>query len=474
MGSQETDKSGAGEVSQSQQRANCPDDFPTVAPPTVSQATQPLDPDGARPNLRCFGDYELISEIARGGMGVVYQARQTKLNRVVALKMILAGQLAGVDEIKRFQAEAEAAAHLQHPNIVAIHEVGEHEGFHFFSMDYVPGQSLAQIAKQGLLPALKAAEYVKTIAEAIHFAHQRGILHRDLKPHNVLIDANDRPRVTDFGLAKRVATQGATAGDAIRGAELTATGQVLGTPSYMPPEQAAAKRGALGPASDVYSLGAILYHLVTGRPPFQAETPLDTLLQVLDAEPATPRSLNPQLTRDLETICLKCLQKDPSRRYASAQALADDLGRFLQGEPILARPAGLWENGQRWLIKNSANLLSFGYVYIFFSTLGLGLWWLKNRDELLMLVLVLSIVGACGGAFHGLIQGLLRRRLGKCVAIGLVLGFLVCQLGTLLLVYVPNKLLPPKTWPLRLTQSECKGKASSQPRMHEPESDFLA
>jgi len=287
---------------------------------------------------RRFGDYELLERIAHGGMGVVYKARQLSLNRVVALKMILAGQLASPEEVERFRSEAKAAANLQHPNIVAIHEVGECEGQPFFSMEYVEGQSLRDILRQGPLTAQRAAQYVKTIAEAIHYAHQQGTLHRDLKPANVLIDRSDQPRITDFGLAKQVAG----------GSTLTGTGQVLGTPSYMPPEQAAGNRGDVGPASDVYALGAILYELITGRPPFHGETPTETLLQVVNSEPASVRLLNPKVARDLETICLKCLQKEPRKRYPSAEALARDLDRFLRGEPIRARPVGRVERFWRW------------------------------------------------------------------------------------------------------------------------------
>jgi WD40 repeat protein/tRNA A-37 threonylcarbamoyl transferase component Bud32 len=303
----------------------------------------PSDPPPGT-KIRYFGDYELLEEIARGGMGVVYKARQVSLNRIVALKMILAGELASEADVKRFRTEAEAAANLQHPNIVAIHEVGEHQGRHYFSMDYVAGTSLSALVRENPLPARRAAQYVQIIAEAIHYAHQQGILHRDLKPSNVLIDANDQPRVTDFGLAKRIAA----------GSELTGTGQVLGSPSYMPPEQAGARRGGAGPASDVYSLGAVLYELLTSRPPFQAETPLDTLMQVLDSEPVSPRLLNPKLPRDLETITLKCLRKEPPGRYASAAALAEDLERWLEGEPIQARPVGLGEQAWKWAQRRPA------------------------------------------------------------------------------------------------------------------------
>jgi eukaryotic-like serine/threonine-protein kinase len=323
-------------------------DRPILDRPTETEThapgEQPPSGPAAGTKVRYFGDYELLEEIARGGMGVVYKARQVSLNRVVALKMILAAELASEADVKRFRTEAEAAANLQHPNIVAIHEVGEHEGRHYFSMDYVAGTSLAALVRQNPLPAPRAARYVQIIADAIRHAHQQGILHRDLKPSNVLIDANDQPRVTDFGLAKRITG----------GSELTGTGQILGSPSYMPPEQAGARRGAVGPASDVYSLGAVLYELLTGRPPFQAETPLDTLMQVLETEPVSPRLLNPKLPRDLETITLKCLRKEPSGRYGSAAALAEDLKRWQEGKPIRARPVGFGEHAWKWAQRRPA------------------------------------------------------------------------------------------------------------------------
>jgi eukaryotic-like serine/threonine-protein kinase len=225
--------------------------------------------------VRRFGDYELFEEIARGGMGVVYRAQQVSLNRTVAVKMILAGQLASAAEVQRFRAEAEAAARLQHPNIVTIHEIGQHDGQHFFSMDFVDGKNLAEFVRNQPLPAKQAAKYLKTIAEAIHYAHQHGILHRDLKPSNILIDETGQPRVSDFGLARQMK------GDS----DLTLSGQVLGSPNFMPPEQAAGKRSQIGPHSDVYSLGAILYYLLTDRAPFAAETMTETLQQVLNEQP---------------------------------------------------------------------------------------------------------------------------------------------------------------------------------------------
>ena len=294
------------------------------------------------PTVRYFGDYELIDEIARGGMGVVYRARQTSLNRIVAIKMILSGHLAGEDDVKRFKTEAEATANLKHVGIVPVHEVGMHEGQHYFSMDYIEGRSLAEIVRENPLGARKAAEFVQAIAEAVDYAHQQGTLHRDLKPANVLIDADDRVHITDFGLAVRVE------GDS----DLTRTGQILGTPAYMPPEQAQGKQGLIGPASDVYALGVILYELLIGRPPFRGESSIETLKLVIETEPVAPRLLNPKVPRDLETVCLKCLQKEPHKRYVTAEELADDVGRFLKGEPILARPVGRIERTWRWCQRN--------------------------------------------------------------------------------------------------------------------------
>ena len=288
--------------------------------------------------LHRVADYELLEEIARGGMGVVYKARQVSLDRIVAIKMLLHGTLASQATVQRFRIEAAAAASLQHPHIVAIYEVGFYDGQHFFAMEYVAGRSLSQIVRDGPLPPRRAATYLKPIAEAIHYAHERGILHRDLKPSNVLLDAFDQPKVTDFGLAKRLETE----------IELTLSGQLLGSPNYMSPEQAAAKRGAVGKRSDVYALGSILYHLLTGRPPFVAPTVAETLHAVLNTEPVPPRVLNPGVPPDLETICLKCLEKDPAKRYQTAAALAEELGRFLEDKPIQARPVNAPEKVWRW------------------------------------------------------------------------------------------------------------------------------
>jgi serine/threonine-protein kinase len=289
--------------------------------------------------VRYFGDYELIEEIARGGMGVVFKARQVSLNRIVAVKMILAGRFARETDVKRFHAEAEAVANLNHPNIVSIHEVGEQEGHHYFSMPFIEGASLAVLVESGqwaLDEGRRSARLLAQVAHAVQHAHEQGILHRDLKPGNILVDATGVPHVTDFGLAKRVA------GDS----SLTLEGAVLGTPSFMAPEQAAGRTAQVTAAADIYSLGAVLYYLLTGRPPFVAESPLDTLVQVLEGETISPRMFNRRLSLELARICQRCLEKSPAERYASAADLAGDLERFQQGEPLAVRPRG----ARAWLL----------------------------------------------------------------------------------------------------------------------------
>ena len=323
---------------------------------TIGLAESPV---ASVPRIRYFGDYELQSEIARGGMGVVFRARQVSLNRSVAVKMILAGQLADDEGVRRFRQEAEAAASLDHPNIVPIYEVGEHDGQHYFSMGLVEGGSLARRLTEGPLTPREAAALVETVATAVQFAHERGIIHRDLKPANILLDKDGRPRVTDFGLAKR--TQA--------GQTMTETGQVLGTPGYMPPEQVEGRH--VGPAADVYALGAVLYACLTGRAPFVAPTAMETMLLVLGSEAVAPRQLNPGVPRDLNTIVMKCLGKDSARRYRTAAEVAEDLRRFLNDEPILARPLGLvgraWRGAKERPLASGCALSLIGVLVIALS-----------------------------------------------------------------------------------------------------------
>jgi hypothetical protein len=311
---------------------------------SVSPEASPAARVSAEALLPDLPGYEILGELGRGGMGVVYRARHRKLNRVVALKVIRAAGYAGPTDLERFRAEAEAVARLQHPNIVQLFDSGEHNGLPFFTLELVPGGSLADRLRGTPLPPQEGGRLVEQVARGLQHAHEQGIVHRDLKPQNVLLAADGTPKVTDFGLARRTEV----------GSGLTATGAVLGTPSYMAPEQAAGEGKRVGPAADVYALGAILYECLTGRPPFQGPTPLETVLQVVKNKPVTPTQLQPNLPRDLETICLKCLQKEPAKRYASAAALAEDLRRFQEGKPITARPVGRFERAWRWCRRNPA------------------------------------------------------------------------------------------------------------------------
>ena len=353
-----------------------------AAPSTDSPGTVSFSPGAAgetRPatakkkasdSLPAVPGYELLSELGRGGMGVVYKARQTKLKRLVALKMILAGGHAGAEQLARFQSEAEAVARLQHPNIVHIHEIGEHDGLPFFSLEYLSGGSLDKKLQGTPQPPTQAIQWVETLARAMHAAHQHGIVHRDLKPANVLLTPEGDLKITDFGLAKNLEEESGQ----------TRSGAIMGTPSYMAPEQAAGQAHNIGPLADVYALGAILYEMLTGRPPFKAATAFDTISQVLSQEPVPPSRMNASLERNLETVCLKCLQKEPANRYESALALAEDLRRVAAGEPILARPVGKVEQLWRWCRRKPALAgLVASLVVLALAGIGGGAWYIQDR-----------------------------------------------------------------------------------------------
>jgi serine/threonine-protein kinase len=333
---------------------------------------EPTPQPGAGPALPQVPGYEVEAVLGRGGMGVVFRARHLPLNRLVALKMVLDGAYAGPRERARFQREAEAVAGLRHEGIVRVYDVGDHDGRPYFTMEFVEGGSLAQKLAGAPQPARPAAALVATLAGAVQAAHACGIVHRDLKPANVLLTADGAPKISDFGLARRL--EG--------GAGLTQSGVPMGTPSYMAPEQARGQTRALGPALDVYALGAILYELLTGRPPFRGETAAATIHEVISRDPVPPTRLNSKVPRDLETVCLKCLHKEPGRRYASAAALADDLRRFGEGRPIQARPVGWGERSWRWCRRNpaAAALLATALALVALASGG-GVWLVQQRAE---------------------------------------------------------------------------------------------
>ena len=324
---------------------------------------------------RQFGAYELLDELGRGGMGVVFRARQASLSRIVAVKMILRGEMASASDVARFRAEAESAARLNHPHIVPVYEVGEVDGQSYFTMKLIDGMTLARKLADGPLPPREAAELLVPVCRAIAEAHLRGLLHRDLKPSNILIDTSGRPYVSDFGLAKRLRPEAGDAEGRDAGHPPTLTGTILGTPGYMAPEQAAGQRGEITTATDVYSLGALLYAMLTGRAPFQAASPVDTVLMVLEQDPLPPRFLNQRADPDLEMIALKCLQKPADLRYASAASLADDLEAFLANEPISARSSHFSQVLSRAFREthHAAVLENWGLLWMWHSLALLGL-----------------------------------------------------------------------------------------------------
>src|SRR5213082_3224840 len=339
----------------------------TDEPPNAGRARPPGAPkmkSGSTGTFGDFGEYELLEVIGRGGQGVVYRARQKSLNRTVALKVIGLGHWAREAHLKRFRREAEAAASLDHPGIVPIYEVGERDGSCYFSMKFVEGCQLDEVVRRAPMSIRQAAELITKVARTVHYAHEHGILHRDIKPGNILLDAKGEPHLTDFGLARLVESE----------STVTRTMEVLGTPSYMAPEQAIGNNAAVSSVTDVYGLGAVLYQLLTGQPPFAGGTTYETIKLLLDTEPRQPRVLNPKIDRDLSTICLKCLEKDPKRRYSSALALAEDLDRWLKHEPIRARRTGVFTRGKKWVRRNPSIAVMAAMLLALAVPLGVTTW----------------------------------------------------------------------------------------------------
>src|SRR6516165_3329744 len=311
-----------------------------------------------------FGDYALLEEIGRGGQGVVYRAHQKSLNRTVALKLLGLGPWTTETHLKRFRREAEAAASLQHPRIVPIYEVAEGDGSCYFSMKFVEGGQLDEVARREPMSIRQGMELIAKVARTVHYAHEHGILHRDIKPGNILLDAKGEPHLTDFGLARLVESD----------SSVTHTLDVLGTPSYMAPEQAVGNNAGISSVTDVYGLGAVLYQLLTGQPPFAGGATYETIKLLLDTEPKQPRLINPKIDRDLSTICLKCLEKDPKRRYSSALALAEDLERWLKHEPIQARHTGVFARGKKWVRRNPTSALLSASLLVLATVVGWNIW----------------------------------------------------------------------------------------------------
>src|SRR6266566_4573399 len=337
-------------------------------------ADKPASPKATRAVelLGELDDYELLEEVGRGGQGVVFRARQKSLNRTVALKVIRLGQWASKAHLKRFRLEAEAAARLEHPGIVPIHEVGERDGSCYFSMKFVEGGQLDEVIRHAPMSSRQAAELVARVARTVHYAHEHGILHRDIKPGNILLDAKGEPHLTDFGLARLVETE----------STVTRTLEVLGTPSYMAPEQAVGNNDAVSSVTDVYGLGAVLYQLVTSHPPFAGGTTYETIKLLLDTEPRQPRALNRKIDRDLSTICLKCLEKYPGRRYSSALALAEDLEHWLKHEPIRAKPSGVFTHSRKWVRRNPSTTVLVTLLIALLAGLSVTVW--KHKPALVI------------------------------------------------------------------------------------------
>src|SRR5262245_42592388 len=348
--------------------------------PLMDEPVAGVENSGSGDVLKDFGDYELLEEIGRGGQGVVYRARQKSLNRTVALKVIGLGQWATQAHPKRFRREAESTANLDHPCIVPIYDVGEREGSCYFSMKFIDGGQLDEVAKRAPISFRNAAELIAKLARTVHYAHEHGILHRDIKPGNILLDAKGEPHLTDFGLARLLETK----------STVTHTMDVLGTPSYMAPEQARRDQGAavssqprdggLTRAVDVYGLGAVLYQLLTVQPPFAGSTTYETIKLLLDTEPRPPRSLNPKIDRELSTICLKCLEKDPQRRYSSALALAEDFEHWLKHEPIRAKRSGYFTHAKKWVRRNRSIAALVTLSVALAAALGV-MSWNRNRES---------------------------------------------------------------------------------------------
>src|SRR5438093_4384964 len=344
----------------------------TDEPPNAGRARPPGAPkmkSGSTGTFGDFGDYELLEVIGRGGQGVVYRARQKSLNRTVARKVISLGHWATEAHLKRFRREAEAAASLDHSGIVPIYEVGERDGSCYFSMKLVEGGQLDEVIKREPMPIRRAIELIAKVARTVHYAHEHGILHRDIKPGNILLDGKGEPHLTDFGLARLVETE----------STVTRTMEVLGTPSYMAPEQAVGNNARISSATDVYGVGAVLYQLLTGQPPFAGGATYETIKLLLDTEPRQPRLLNPKIDRDLSTICLKCLEKDPKRRYSSALALTEDLERWLKHEPIQARRTGILSRGKKWVRRNPTSAALMASLVVLAAAAG----WIVWKSELI-------------------------------------------------------------------------------------------